>query len=374
MNKNLCPVCGGKRVKNGRNRNGKQRWKCVECSSSAINRIDRRTHELRMFLSWLFGKNSQEEYGDFTGRTFRNHTKWVWDYWLLPPIVEETHDVVFLDGIYLSRNCVVVIAMTREYVLGWYVARSENVNAWRALLSRIAPPRMVVIDGGTGLKTALKQCWKNTFVQRCRFHAFGQVKRYTTSRPRTQAGADLYGLTKGLFSIETHDGAVLWIQDFFHWKTLYHDFLEERNTEGDYLHERLRKARASLDRLIREGTLFTFIDTDLRTQLSLADDESLPATTNAIESLNSRLRAMLRHHKGLPIDRRIKALYWFCYLHSPAPVPLKDIPSIMPTDTDIEHAYQRLGSRQKTHETIPRWGTAIVWEDLHHQTPYNTWN
>ncbi|MBR5951237.1 MAG: hypothetical protein IKZ87_07380 [Actinomycetaceae bacterium] len=104
------------------------------------------------------------------------------------------------------------------------------------------------------------------------------------------------------------------------------------------------------------------------------NNESLPATTNAIESLNSRLRDMLRHHRGLPIDRRIKALYWFCYIHSPNPVPLKDIPNIMPTDADIEHAYQRLGGRQKTHETIPRWGTAIVWEDLHHQTPYNKWN
>ena len=367
-------MCGGKRVKNGRNRNGKQRWKCVECSSSAINRIDRRTHELRMFLGWLLGKDSQEEYAGFTGRTFRNRTRWVWDYWLLPPIVEETYDIVFLDGIYLSRNCVVLIAMTREYVLGWYVARSENVNAWTALLSRITPPRMVIIDGGSGLKTALRQCWKTTRVQRCRFHAFNQVKRYTTSRPKTQAGADLYGLAKGLLHVETHDKAIVWIQDFFSWKTVYHTFLEERNLEGDYLHQRLRKARASLDRLIKEETLFTFIDPAVREELGCKDNEALPATTNAIESLNSRLRAMLRHHRGLPIDRRIKALYWFCYLHSPNPAPLKDIPRIMPTDTDIEHAYQKLSNTTKHHETIPRWGTAIVWEDLHHQTPYNKWN
>ena len=326
-----------------------------------------------MFVDWLFGKNSQRELTQ-NERSFRRHTKWVWDYWLLPPIVEETHDVVFLDGIYLARNCVVLIAMTREHVLGWYVARRESVNSWVALLSRIAPPRMVVIDGGTGLKTALRQCWKNTFVQRCRFHVFGQVKRYITSRPKTQAGVDLYGLAKGLLHVETRDKAIVWIQDFFSWKATYHDFLEERNVEGDYLHERLRSARNSLDRLIREGTLFTFIDPDLRTQLCLSDDESLPATTNAIESLNSRLRDMLRHHRGLPIDRRIKALYWFCYLHSPNPVPLKDIPKIMPTDADIEQAYQKLSKNTKHHETIPRWGTAIVWEDLHHQTPYNKWN
>ena len=374
MNKNLCPNCGGQRVRNGKSASGKPRWKCKKCASSLTNRIDKRTHTLKVFVDWLLGKDSQEEYAGFTGRTFRNHTRWVWDYWLLPPIVEETYDVVFLDGIYLARNCVVLIAMTKEHVLGWYVARRESVNSWVALLSRIALPRMVVIDGGTGLKTALRQCWKNTHVQRCRFHAFGQVKRYITSRPKTQAGADLYGLTKGLFSVEDKDGAIVWVQDFFSWKTLYHDFLEERNVEGDYLHERLRRARASLDRLIKDETLFTFVTPEVRAELGCVNNESLPATTNAIESLNSRLRDMLRHHRGLPIDRRIKALYWFCYIHSPNPVPLKDIPNIMPTDADIEHAYQRLGGRQKTHETIPRWGTAIVWEDLHHQTPYNKWN
>ena len=73
---------------------------------------------MKMFVDWLFGKDSQEECAGFTGRTFRNRTKWVWDYWLLPPIIEETYDVVFLDGIYLTRSCVVLIAMTKEHVLG----------------------------------------------------------------------------------------------------------------------------------------------------------------------------------------------------------------------------------------------------------------
>ena len=57
-------------------------------------------------------------------------------------------------------------------------------------------------DGGTGFKSALKQVWPDTRVQRCVFHAFCQVKRYTTSRPKLQAGIELYALSKELMHIE----------------------------------------------------------------------------------------------------------------------------------------------------------------------------
>ena len=40
--------------------------------------------------------------------------------------------------------------------------------------------------------------------------------------------------------------------------------------------------------------------------------ESSAASTEA-----ARLRAMLRDHRGLNIERRIKAAFWWCYMHSP---------------------------------------------------------
>ena len=56
--------------------------------------------------------------------------------------------MVFVDGIYLSRKLVVLIACTKTHVLGWYVAKGETTRAWQALMSRIAPPDVVVCDGG----------------------------------------------------------------------------------------------------------------------------------------------------------------------------------------------------------------------------------
>ena len=44
----------------------------------------------------------------------------------------EVHDVVHLDGIWLRRKAVVLIAVAGGYVVGWHLARSESASAWAA--------------------------------------------------------------------------------------------------------------------------------------------------------------------------------------------------------------------------------------------------
>ena len=51
----------------------------------------------------------------------------------------------------------VLIACSDEYVLGWYLARSEHTQAWVNLFRRIAAPDMVVSDGARGPKSAVDQ-------------------------------------------------------------------------------------------------------------------------------------------------------------------------------------------------------------------------
>lgn len=46
----------------------------------------------------------------------------------MPPKVEEVHDAVYLDGIYLARNLCVLICCNDTHVLGWYVCRYEHVT------------------------------------------------------------------------------------------------------------------------------------------------------------------------------------------------------------------------------------------------------
>jgi transposase-like protein len=70
-------------------------------------------------------------------------------------------------------------------------------------MSRIAEPELVVSDGGSGFAKALRQAWPHAKHQRCVFHAFCQIKRYTTTQPKTAAGIELYALSKELLHIET---------------------------------------------------------------------------------------------------------------------------------------------------------------------------
>ena len=104
------------------------------------------------------------------------------------------------------------------------------------------------------------------------------------------------------------------------WSERWDSFLAETSIGEDgkarLTHERLVKARRSLVRLVNAGTIFTYLDP------ALAGTGVIPSTNNRIEGgVNAQLRAMLRDHRGLSIERRLKAIFWWCYVHSPSPLP-----------------------------------------------------
>jgi hypothetical protein len=303
------------------------------------------------------------------GRTFKRKTQKFWDIWPLSSIVDEVHKVIYVDGIYLSRKAVILIARGEEYVLGWQLARSENSAAYTALLSRIAPPEVVVSDGGSGFEKARKRVWRDTKVQRCTFHAFSQVKRYTTTRPKLEAGKELYGIARILLRVSTVEDAELWVKLYLEWSERWEDFLNEKTYTDDrgnwvWTHERLISARKSLNALMNKNTLFTYLDPEL------TQDGPLPATNNKIEgAVNAPLRQLLREHRGMNIEHRIKAVFWWCYLHTEDPLSPAGILKAMPTDKDINELHRSLG-RTKDSDGPERWGTGIDWNDFRHSLPY----
>ena len=202
----ICPVCRGVCTKYGKTKAGTQRWFCGKCKMAFSPKIDNSAKQLKTFLKWLFSRERQSDMPG-GGRTFRRKTAKFWNVWPLPPVVETKRDVVFVDGIYLGRHACILICCDRDHVLGWYLCRYEHSAAWIALMSRIAEPEIVVSDGGTGFAKALKKTWPNAKHQRCVFHAFCQIRRYTTTKPKTGAGIELYMLSKDLLHIETKEAA-----------------------------------------------------------------------------------------------------------------------------------------------------------------------
>ena len=197
------------------------------------------------------------------GRTFRRRTAGFWRVWPMPEPTGEVHRVLFVDGIWLARDLVVLIAHDGGRVVSWYMARAEASRVREALMAPVPAPDVVVCDGGTGFERARRRVWPGTRVQRCLFHAFSQVKRYTTSRPRLQAGRELYALAVELMHLDTLRQADWWVERYMQWCGFWADFLEDVSyVDGRrvYTHERLRKARSSLSRLVGAGTLFTYLD------------------------------------------------------------------------------------------------------------------
>ena len=368
----ICPICGKICIRYGKSKSGSQRWRCKQCSLTFTPQIDNTTKQLEKFLDWLFGKQTQTDMPG-QGRNFRRKTSNFWDIWPMPPKIEGPRDVVYVDGIYLGRKACVLICCDDENVLGWYLCRYEHSMAWKALMSRIAEPRVVVSDGGSGFEKALKSVWPNAKHQRCLFHVFCQVKRYTTNRPETPAGIELYALAKDLLHLKNKADSEEWTRRFADWLLKYKDFLSQmtRDEHGTLrpTHERLLKAERSLLKLLREKTLFTYMDETLRCEIT-----KIASTNNRIEGgVNSRLREMLREHRGLSIERRIKAVYWWCYMHSPKPLPLNEIIDVMPTDKSIAAIYKRMSAKAKLEKSLSYWGDAVVWGELHQSSEYTTY-
>lgn len=202
---------------------GAKRWQCTSCNMTTTHKIDNAAKRLKLFLSWLLSKKTQSEMG-VSARTFRRCTSEFWDIWPIAPACDEIHHAVHVDGIWLGRAAVVLIACTKDHVIGWHLARSENSQAWAALMARIAPPDVVVCDGGSGFEKARRVAWPNTRVQRCVFHAFDQVKRCTTTRPKLQAGVEIYGIAKDLMRVADLNGAATWLAELSSWCTRWDGF------------------------------------------------------------------------------------------------------------------------------------------------------
>ena len=365
----VCPVCGSVCTRYGKTKAGSQRWFCNSCSVAFTQKIDNSAKQLQIFLKWLFSKELQKDMPG-GGRTFRRKTAQFWELWPLPPKIETNRNVLFVDGIYLSRKACVLICCDDEHVLGWYLCRYEHARAWAALMKRIAEPKIVVSDGGTGFTKALKKVWPHARHQRCVYHVFCQIKRYTTSKPQTAAGTELYVLAKDLLHLKNIAERDRWTKRFLQWNRKYYQFLSQMTYDehgnGRPTHERLIKAQRSIVRLLQEGTMFTYLDKSLQSEI-----RKIPSTNNQIEGgINARLRTMLREHRGLSVERRIKAVFWWCYMHSPEPLSISEILKVMPTDKSIADIYKRMTNKERLEDSIPMWGDAIVWEEFHKPSEY----
>ena len=194
---------------------------------------------------------------------------------------------------------------------------------------------------------------------------FCRVRRCTT-RPKTQAGVGLCALAKELVHVDALQGSAEWPAAFHGWCIDYEEFLKERADDGGrFKHERLRKAGKALVALCNAGALLTHLDE------GLVAGGPVPSTSNRIENLNGRIRRTLQSRRGMSIDHRIKAVFWFCCMQSECPVGYAAMPDAFPDDDKVREWRMTAAEAGGDETGAPaRRGEGPVRSELHHATPY----
>lgn len=307
-----CSVCKNKLQRRSKTAAGKQRWQCTSCATSSTRpRPDlSRGFVIERFVSWLLSKLAQSE-REQASRTFRDQTSWCWNVVPHYVLTGEIHHTIIVDGIRVG-NSVCLIARTAHYVIAWVWVPYESSQYWVELFRLLPQPSYVVCDGQKGLLKALSICWPTVIIQRCRFHAWLNIKTKLTLHPESIAGKELLKLTRDLPRLRTKRQARCWKRRLKYWYRKHQEFVNERTIKHDlkprerswrYTHERLRSAYRQLHNI-----------TDDLLRSSYRSNPELPSTTNHIEGgINSQIRTKLKLHRGMPSAHQMRLVDWYLY-------------------------------------------------------------
>lgn len=279
-----------------------------------------RQAQLRMFLARLLDDADPAELAG-SARSFHRKTAWCWNIEVPRPAPTGViHDVVIADATYFQGWCL-LIATDGRHVIDWQWCDQEKKIAWLEIFTAWPAPRLVVVDGGSGVHAAISQAWPEARVQRCYFHIFQTIRRHLTLQPRLPPGVELLALTRALMKVADLDQAATWLGAFATWDAKWDQFLRHRTyatgatvrprgvddtSRWWYTHRDLRKARGLIRLLIKHESLFAWLDPELT-----GGDPPWPRTTSSLEGgVNRLVKDLLNRHRGMPVDHARRAVGW----------------------------------------------------------------
>lgn len=287
----------------GKTTKGKSRYFCKVCkTSSQWKRGDKKAvaHN-KVVLNWMIGNQSQKEVSQAKNISVRTLRYWVDKCKLMPhehaPVCIE--NTVIIDTTKIGYEEYVVIARTKERLLGWVYAKSENQNAYERLLKYVCAGTFVT-DGHRASIAAIRHLHPYSRIQRCMVHVVRKARSFITTRPRTRYGKDLLELINKLTHIRTRRQKRRWINAYFMWKRKSHKFLLEKSLQpkngkliNRFKHRYLRGARVHIDKALPH--LFTYVPYSYQ----------IPKDTNHVEGgINSRLKELIYRHRGLSVIKK----------------------------------------------------------------------
>ena len=289
----------------GKDRNGKQRYRCNVCKKTAQRRRPDTAlrNQKKTQDSWLTTTTSLTAVSKRCGVTRATLSR---RFSKIPAstttLSSEYSSTLMVDATWITNRkelLFLVVQGASHVPVSHFFGTAETEDQWVHCL-KLTPytPECIICDGNRGLKKAIQAVFGTTIrIQRCLVHITRFVTTRTTHRPRTDAGKDLRHIIGFLCRIRTTDQAQRWLSAYDDWKRTYHDFLEEKtsNSTGKptFTHRNLRRARYHIDHA--RDNLFTYLEL------------SCEHTTNAIEGgYNARIAELLHNHRGLSSQNKKK--------------------------------------------------------------------
>ena len=87
------------------------------------------------------------------------------------------------------------------------------------------------------------------------------------------------------------------------------------------------------------------------------------------EGVNSPIREMLRNHRGLSELSRIKAVFWWCYMHTEAPLEPVEMLRSIPRNKDLQTLINAFRPHRGESIYPDTYGNAVVWSELQQAFP-----
>lgn len=207
-----------------------------------------------------------------------------------PTIISE-RAVLAIDTTYFGDDFGVMVFrdVHRKKNLFWkyvkYESLAEYIDGIKHLESMGCSILGIVCDGKKGLFTG----FGDIPVQMCQYHQIAIIKRYTTQKPKLEAGKELLRIAKRLTKSDQKSFTELLNTWYLKWSC----FLRQKTVNAEtgawfYTHKRLRSAYRSLKTNL--PYLFVF---------EKFPELNIPNTTNSLEGTFSAIKMKVRIHRGL---------------------------------------------------------------------------
>ncbi len=251
------------------------------------------TRRVRRALGALFGGTVGK---DTVSRVWRK-VKSDWDAWNARSLANEPIVRLILDGTVVrvrldrkatSISLLVVIGVRadgQKVLLAIKSMGGESTEAWRTVLDDLIKrglrrPELLIVDGGTGLESAIAAVWDGVPVQRCTVHKHRNLLAHAPDRLHDEITADY---TDMIYAATPEE-------------------IERRRKA--FIRKWRLKHRAVADSLEEAGDrLFTF------TRLPPSQWRSV-RTTNAIERLHEEFKRRIKTQTVLPSADTAAMLFW----------------------------------------------------------------